>query len=96
MTNFDSKTRFGKYNKFYYEVLNKKIQFENILVVYGSPESNEGEKSPTWVKCLIRKKSNIEVLMIIYGLMGSYYWLVLMGSCEKFRNFIFFIVFGLK
>jgi hypothetical protein len=44
----------------------------------GAQESTEGEKSPTWVKCSIRKKSNIEILMTIYGFMGSY-WLVLMG-----------------
>jgi hypothetical protein len=34
-TDFDFKTRFGKFIKFYYKVWNKKIQFENILVVYG-------------------------------------------------------------
>ncbi len=34
---FDSKTWFGKYIKFYYEVDNTKIQFEIIIVVYGSP-----------------------------------------------------------
>jgi hypothetical protein len=32
---FNSKTRFGNYIRFYYEVHNKKIQFEIILVVYG-------------------------------------------------------------
>jgi hypothetical protein len=35
-THFDFKARFEKYIKFYYEVQNKKIQFEIILVVYGS------------------------------------------------------------
>jgi hypothetical protein len=32
-----------------------------------APESTKGEKSPTCFKCLIRKKSNIEILMIMYG-----------------------------
>jgi DNA relaxase NicK len=50
-----------------------------------APESIEGEKSPTWVKFSVRRKSNIEVLMNIYSFMGSY-WFVLMGSCEKFRT----------
>ncbi len=54
-----------------------------------APESTEGEKSPTWVKCFIRRKSNIEVLMTIYGLMGSY-WIVLIRLHEKFRTSIFF------
>jgi hypothetical protein len=35
LTNSDSKTRFGKYIKFYYEVQNMKTRFENIIVVYG-------------------------------------------------------------
>jgi hypothetical protein len=54
-----------------------------------APESTEGEKSPTWVKCSIHKKSNIEILMIIYGFMGSY-WLVLMGFQEKIKKNFFF------
>jgi hypothetical protein len=37
MTNYNSKTRFGKFIKFYYEVQNTKIQFEIIIVVYGGP-----------------------------------------------------------
>jgi hypothetical protein len=61
----------------------------------GAPESTEGEKSSTWVKYSIRKKSNIEILMTIYGFMGSY-WIVLLGLQEKIRNLNFFIVFGLK
>ncbi len=60
-----------------------------------APELTEGEKSPTWVKCSVRKKSNIKVLMTIYGFMGSY-WLVLMGSCEKFRTINFFHCFWLE
>jgi hypothetical protein len=36
-TNSDSKTRFGKNIRFYYEIHNKKIQFEIIIVVYGGP-----------------------------------------------------------
>jgi hypothetical protein len=36
-THFKSKTRFGKGNKFYFEVENTKSLFENILVVYGGP-----------------------------------------------------------
>ncbi len=55
-----------------------------------APESTEGEKLPTWVKCSMNKKSNIKILMSIYGLMGSY-WVVLMRSCEKFRTFNFFV-----
>ncbi len=43
----------------------------------------------------MNKKSNIEVLMTIYGFMRSY-WLVLMGSCEKFRTFDFFDCFWLE
>jgi hypothetical protein len=61
----------------------------------GAPESTEGEKSSTSVKCSINKKSNIEILMIIYGFMGSY-WLVLMGSFKKFRTFNFFNCFWLE
>jgi hypothetical protein len=34
-TDFDFKTRFGKFIRFYYEIWNMKIQFEIILVVYG-------------------------------------------------------------
>jgi hypothetical protein len=60
----------------------------------GSPESTEGEKSPTWVNCSVRKKSNIEILMTIFGFLESY-WLFLMGSCEKFRTFNFFHCFWL-
>jgi hypothetical protein len=37
MTNFNSKTKFGKFIRFYYEVYNKKIQFDIIIVVYGGP-----------------------------------------------------------
>jgi hypothetical protein len=37
MTDFDSKARFGKFIRFYYEVHNKKIQFEIIIVAYGGP-----------------------------------------------------------
>jgi hypothetical protein len=36
-TDFDSKTRFGKFIRFHYETHNKKIQFEIIIVVYGGP-----------------------------------------------------------
>ncbi len=36
-TDFDFKTRFGKFIRFYYEVRNMKILFENIIVVYGRP-----------------------------------------------------------
>jgi hypothetical protein len=32
-----------------------------------APESTEGEKSPTEVKCFIRRKSNLDILMTIYG-----------------------------
>ncbi len=60
-----------------------------------APESTEGEKSPTWVKCSVRKKSNIEILMTIYDLLGIQ-WLVLMGSREKFRTFNFFHYFWLE
>ncbi len=60
-----------------------------------APESTEGEKSPTWVKCSVRKKSNIEILMTIYGFVDSY-WSVLMGSCEKFRTFNLFHCFWLE
>ncbi len=60
-----------------------------------APKSTKGEKSPTWVKCSMNEKSNIEALMTIYGFMGSY-WLVLMRSCEKFRTFIFFHCFWLE
>jgi hypothetical protein len=35
-----------------------------------APETSECEKSPTWIKCLNCRKSNIEILMSIYGLMG--------------------------
>ncbi len=35
MINFNSKTRFGEFIKFYYEAQNTKIQFEIIIVVYG-------------------------------------------------------------
>ncbi len=58
-----------------------------------SPESTKDEKSPTWVKSSVRKKSNIEVLMTIHGFMGSY-WLVLMGSCEKLRTFSLFLAWS--
>jgi hypothetical protein len=61
----------------------------------GALESTEGEKSPTWVECLIRKKFNIEILMTIYGLMGSY-WLVLMGLQEKIKDLIFLSLFWLE
>jgi hypothetical protein len=37
MTNYNSKTRFGKFIKFNYEVQNTKILFDIVLVVYGSP-----------------------------------------------------------
>ncbi len=36
-----------------------------------APKSTEGEKSPTWVKCSIRRNSNIEILMSIYVFMES-------------------------
>ncbi len=58
-------------------------------------ESTEGEKSPTQVKCSVRKKSNIEILMSIYGFLGTY-WLVLMVPCKKFRTFNFFHCFRLE
>ncbi len=45
-----------------------------------APKLTEGEKSPTWVKCLIRRKSNLEILMSIYGLNG---WLVLTCPGKK-------------
>ncbi len=60
-----------------------------------APESTEGEKSPTWVKCFIRRKSNIEILLAIYDLMGSY-WLVLIRLHEKFRTINFFHNFWLE
>ncbi len=60
-----------------------------------APESTEGEKSPTWVKCLVRKKSNIEILLAVYSFLGSY-WLVLMRPCEKFWFFDFFHCFWLE
>jgi hypothetical protein len=59
-----------------------KTRFEYITVVYGGPE---GVKSPTWVKCSVRKKSNIEVPMSKYGFLGSY-WTVLIRPQEIFRN----------
>jgi hypothetical protein len=37
MTDFEFKTRFGKFIRFYYEVHDTKIQFEIISVVYGGP-----------------------------------------------------------
>jgi hypothetical protein len=43
----------------------------------------------------MNKKSNIEILLAIYGVLGSY-WLVLMASCEKFRTFKFFHCFWLE
>ncbi len=60
-----------------------------------APESTEGEKSPTQVKCSIRFKSNNEFFMSIYGFLGSL-WVVLMRSCENFRSFNFFHGFWLK
>jgi hypothetical protein len=61
-----------------------------LKLVYGGPgvDRTEGEKSQTCVKCVNCRKSNIKILMTIYGLMGSY-WFILMGSCEKFRSFKF-------
>jgi hypothetical protein len=43
----------------------------------------------------IFNRANIEILMTIYGFVGSY-WLVVIELQEKIKNLIFFIVFGLK
>jgi hypothetical protein len=62
-------------------------------VVYGGPGVDRRRKISNLGQMFVHKKSNIEVLMTIYSFMGS--WLVLMGSCEKFRIFNCFHCFWL-
>ncbi len=75
----------------------KSSKYELRTIKWSSmaPKSTKGEKSLTWVKCLIRRKWNLEILMIIYGFLESY-WLVLMGPCEKLMKKNLFQFFGSK
>ncbi len=70
-TDFDSKTSFGKDIKFRKMFKWSKQDLRTIKWSTEAPESTEGEKSSTWIKCSIRRKSNREILMSIYGFMGS-------------------------
>ncbi len=56
------------------------------------PRSRQKVKN---LQCFTRRKSNIEILLAIYDLMGSY-WIVLIRLNEKFRTINFFHSFWPK
>jgi hypothetical protein len=95
-TDFDFKTRFGKFIRFYYEVWNMKIQFEIILVVYGDPRVDFRWKISNLSQMFDSQKIKYrDPFSHIYDLMGSY-WIVLIRLHEKLRMLIFFRGFWLE
>jgi hypothetical protein len=69
-TNFDSKARFGKDINFFKMFNRSEPDLRTIKWSMEAPESTEGKKSSTWVKCSIRRNSYIKFLMFIYGFLG--------------------------
>ncbi len=93
-TDFDSKTRFGKFIRFYSEIHNKKIQFEIILVVYGVTGVNRRWKITNLGQMFDSQKIKYQDPFSHIWFIGKL--MVLIRLHEKFRTFNFFHYFWLE